>query len=56
VGLVGTPAVIAERIRQYESVGVGLMMLRFHPMLEGLEEFAAKVLPLLGPRLSAAAE
>lgn len=47
-GLAGTPQMIADRIRRYEDAGVTLLMLHFHPMLEGLELFAEKVLPLLG--------
>jgi FMNH2-dependent dimethyl sulfone monooxygenase len=47
-GLVGTPEVIAERIHAYERVGVECLMLRFHPILKGLEDFAEQVLPLLG--------
>ena len=47
-GLVGTPEVIAERIRKLESVGIDRLMLRFTPMGEGLERFGSQVLPLLG--------
>lgn len=46
--LVGTPELIADRIRAYEDVGIGLMLLQFHPMQEGLETFISEVLPLLG--------
>jgi dimethylsulfone monooxygenase len=46
-GLVGTPDVIAERIRRYEAAGVGTLMLHFHPMMEGMERFASDVMPLL---------
>jgi FMNH2-dependent dimethyl sulfone monooxygenase len=46
-GLLGTPREIAGRIRRYEDAGVECLMLHFHPMLEGLETFAAEVLPLL---------
>jgi dimethylsulfone monooxygenase len=45
--LVGTPELIAERMRQYEEVGVELFLLNFHPMLEGLETFAKYVMPML---------
>lgn len=45
--LIGTPAMIAERIRRYEAMGIGLLMLHFWPMHDGLEEFAQKVLPEL---------
>jgi FMNH2-dependent dimethyl sulfone monooxygenase len=46
-GLVGTPEVIAERISRYEEAGIGTLMLHFHPMGQGLETFAEKVMPLL---------
>jgi FMNH2-dependent dimethyl sulfone monooxygenase len=46
-GLVGTPEMIAERIRRYEAAGVGTMMLHFHPMMDGMERFARQVMPLL---------
>lgn len=46
-GLVGTPERVAARIDAYAAIGVGCLMLRFHPMLAGLERFAAQVMPLL---------
>jgi FMNH2-dependent dimethyl sulfone monooxygenase len=46
-GLMGTPEVIADRIRRYEAAGVGTLMLHFHPMVEGMERFAREVMPLL---------
>jgi dimethylsulfone monooxygenase len=46
-GLVGTPDVIAERIRGYQAAGVDTLMLHFHPMMEGMERFAGQVIPLL---------
>ena len=55
-GLVGTPKRIAERIRRYQDIGVETFMLHYHPMLEGLETFAAEVMPLLSAPRSAAAE
>lgn len=45
--LIGTPKTIVERMRRYEALGVDLFMLHFHPMHEGLEQFAEKVLPEL---------
>jgi FMNH2-dependent dimethyl sulfone monooxygenase len=45
--LVGTPELIAQRMRRYEEIGVELFLVHFHPMLAGLETFAKKVLPLL---------
>jgi alkanesulfonate monooxygenase SsuD/methylene tetrahydromethanopterin reductase-like flavin-dependent oxidoreductase (luciferase family) len=38
---------VLARIRRYEAIGIDLLMLVFHPMHEGLEEFADKVLPEL---------
>jgi FMNH2-dependent dimethyl sulfone monooxygenase len=46
-GLVGTPEVVAERIRAYEDAGITVMMLRFSPMLDGLRTFGETVMPLL---------
>jgi len=46
-GLVGTPGRIADRIRRYQDAGVETFMLHYHPMLAGLETFAAEVMPLL---------
>lgn len=48
--LVGTPQVIAERIRAYERAGIGLLMLHFHPMMEGLDRFSEQIMPLLSSR------
>jgi len=47
--LVGTPELIAERMRRYEDIGLELFLLNFHPMLPGLETFATRVMPLLPP-------
>lgn len=46
-GLVGTPRVIADRIKRYEDAGVDCLMLQFHPMRQGLETFAERVMPLI---------
>jgi FMNH2-dependent dimethyl sulfone monooxygenase len=48
VGLIGTPEVIAERIRHLEDIGIDLLMLKFSPMLDQLDVFASEVMPLLG--------
>jgi FMNH2-dependent dimethyl sulfone monooxygenase len=45
-GLVGTPEQVAARIRAYEEVGVGLMLLQFSPQAEEMERFAKQVIPL----------
>lgn len=44
--LVGTPEVIAERIHAYEARGIGLLMLHFHPMEDGLASFSERIMPL----------
>lgn len=46
-GLVGEPERIAERILHLDSLGVDCFMLHFHPMMEGLEIFTEKVMPLV---------
>jgi FMNH2-dependent dimethyl sulfone monooxygenase len=46
-GLVGTPQLLAERLCRYEEIGINTMMTRFTPMLEGVETFGIKVIPLL---------
>jgi dimethylsulfone monooxygenase len=46
-GLVGTPEQVAERIRELEAVGVGLLLLQFSPQLEEMERFADQVMPLV---------
>jgi FMNH2-dependent dimethyl sulfone monooxygenase len=46
-GLVGTPRTIAERLRRYEAIGLDCMLTRFTPMLEGVETFGTKVIPLM---------
>jgi dimethylsulfone monooxygenase len=46
-GLVGTPEIIAERLRRYAEIGMDCMVTRFTPMLEGVETFGTKVMPLL---------
>ena len=48
-GLVGTPAIVAERIRRWEAMGIDLLMLQFNPMREGLETFAREIMPRLRP-------
>ncbi len=46
-GLIGTPQLIADRIRRYEDMGMSLLMLQFHPFMDGLRTFADRVMPLL---------
>jgi FMNH2-dependent dimethyl sulfone monooxygenase len=45
--LVGTASMIAERIRAYEAADVKLMLLHFHPMIDGMERFVAEIMPHL---------
>jgi FMNH2-dependent dimethyl sulfone monooxygenase len=52
-GLLGTPRLIAERLSRYEDIGIECVMLHYHPMIEGLDVFAAEVMPLL-PRAARA--
>jgi FMNH2-dependent dimethyl sulfone monooxygenase len=46
-GLVGTPDLIVDRIDQYSAAGVELLMLHFHPMMDGLRTFIDRILPKL---------
>jgi FMNH2-dependent dimethyl sulfone monooxygenase len=43
-GLVGTAEQVAERIAQFEAVGVDLVLLQFSPQLEEMERFAKGVI------------
>ena len=53
-GLVGTPEQVADRIRELEAAGVGLLLLQCSPQLEEMERFAEQVMPLVGqPAVSA---
>jgi FMNH2-dependent dimethyl sulfone monooxygenase len=52
-GLVGTPPLLAERLRRYEQVGIDIMMTRFTPMMEGMETFGTEVMPLLAREATA---
>jgi alkanesulfonate monooxygenase SsuD/methylene tetrahydromethanopterin reductase-like flavin-dependent oxidoreductase (luciferase family) len=46
-GLVGTPNQIAERLHEFEALGVETFLLQFHPSLEELDRFGTEVMPLL---------
>ena len=46
-GLVGTPEVIIDRIERYCALGMELLMLHFHPMMEGLHTFIDRIMPKL---------
>lgn len=54
-GLVGTPEQVADRIRDFERAGVGLLLLQCSPQLEEMERFAETVMPLVRERRSVAA-
>ena len=43
-GLIGTPEQVAERLAQFEAVGVDLVLLQFSPQLEEMERFADSVI------------
>jgi FMNH2-dependent dimethyl sulfone monooxygenase len=43
-GLVGTPEEVAERIAEFEDVGVDLLLLQFSPQLEEMERFSSQVI------------
>ena len=47
--LVGTRDMIIERIKAYEAAGIDMLLLHFHPMIEGLEQFAEEILPFVRP-------
>ena len=49
-GLVGSPQRIADRIERYRDAGVTCLMLRFPHMMDGVNNFAEHVMPLLNRR------
>jgi FMNH2-dependent dimethyl sulfone monooxygenase len=54
-GLIGTPEQVAQRIRDYERVGLDLLLLQCSPQAEEMERFAEEVMPLVsGARVAAA--
>jgi dimethylsulfone monooxygenase len=52
-GLIGTPEQVAERVAEFERVGVGLLLLQSSPQLEEMERFSEAVINLT-PRREAA--
>lgn len=44
---VGTPEQVAQRIREYEAVGVDTLLIQFAPALRELERFGEQVVPLV---------
>jgi FMNH2-dependent dimethyl sulfone monooxygenase len=47
-GLVGTPEIVAERVRAFADAGVDLLLLQCSPQREEMERFAEQVMPLVG--------
>ncbi len=45
--LIGTPEQIANRVIEYEQVGIDLLLLQFSPQLEEMERFSKDVMPLV---------
>jgi dimethylsulfone monooxygenase len=45
--LVGTPEIVAERIRAFAAAGVDLLLLQSSPQREEMERFAEQVMPLV---------
>jgi FMNH2-dependent dimethyl sulfone monooxygenase len=43
-GLIGTPGQIAERVAEFEAVGVDLLLLQCSPQFEEMERFAEHVI------------
>lgn len=43
-GLVGTPEQVSERLEEFASVGVGIVLLQSSPQMEEMERFAAQVM------------
>ncbi|HEY0277167.1 MAG TPA: LLM class flavin-dependent oxidoreductase [Solirubrobacterales bacterium] len=48
-GLVGSYERVAERIREFNDLGIGLFMLQFQPFEAEMRRFAEQVRPLLDP-------
>src|SRR6476661_1392881 len=44
-GLIGTPGQVAERIAEFEAVGVDLLLLQCSPQFEEMERFAENIIP-----------
>jgi dimethylsulfone monooxygenase len=49
-GLVGTAEQVAERLAEFEKVGVDLLLLQFSPQMEEMEQFAKTVIKRESPR------
>jgi FMNH2-dependent dimethyl sulfone monooxygenase len=55
-GFVGTPRQVADRILEFEAVGVDTLLLQFSPQVEEMERFARDVIPLVRAESNAARE
>jgi len=49
-GLVGTAEQVAERLAEFEKVGVDLVLLQFSPQMEEMEQFAETIIKRESPR------
>jgi dimethylsulfone monooxygenase len=49
-GLVGTAEQVAERLAEFEKVGVDLVLLQFSPQMEEMDQFAKTVIKRESPR------
>jgi len=53
-GLVGTAEQVAERLAEFEKVGVDLVLLQFSPQMEEMEQFAKLIIQREFPRSASA--
>ena len=49
-GLVGTAEQVAERLAEFEKVGVDLVLLQFSPQMEEMDQFAKTIIKRQSPR------
>jgi FMNH2-dependent dimethyl sulfone monooxygenase len=49
-GLVGTAERVAERLAEFEKVGVDLVLLQFSPQIEEMDQFAKTIIKRESPR------
>jgi FMNH2-dependent dimethyl sulfone monooxygenase len=53
-GLVGTAEQVAERLAEFEKVGVDLVLLQFSPQMEEMDQFAKTIIKRESPRSASA--
>jgi dimethylsulfone monooxygenase len=53
-GLVGTAEQVAERLAEFEKVGVDLVLLQFSPQMEEMDQFAKTIIERESPRSASA--